>query len=114
MASFASTHDIETVGRGVGVRVGVGVGVGEGVGVAVGEGVSVGVGMGVGVGVSVGTGVGVGVGVDIGIGVGVASVSNPPEKPIPAIVATEIRRTTIIAIRMSFINLPEIAAFVCD
>jgi hypothetical protein len=70
--------------------------------------------MGVGVGVRVGTGDGVGVGVGVDIGVGVASVSNPPEKPIPAIVATEIRRTTIIAIRMSFIKLPNIAGFAGD
>ncbi len=70
--------------------------------------------MGVGVGVRVGTGDGVGVGVGVDIGVGVASVSNPPEKPIPAIVATEIRRTTIIAIRMSFIKLPNIAGCAGD
>jgi hypothetical protein len=80
----------------------------------VGVGIRVGTGDGVGVGVGIGVGVGVGVGVDIGVDEGVASVSNPPAKPIPAIVATEIRRTTIIAIRMSFINLPDIAAFVCD
>ena len=109
MASFASRHDIVTVGRGVGVRVGVGVG--EGVGVGVGEGVGVGVGMGVDIGDSVGTGDGVGVGVGVDIGVGVASVSNPPEKPIPAIVVTEIRRTTIIARRMRFINLQNISGF---
>jgi hypothetical protein len=70
--------------------------------------------MGVGVGVMVGTDDGVGVDVDIGVGVGLAPVSNPPEKPIPAIVATEIRRTTIIAIRISFINLLNIAGFAGD
>lgn len=103
MVSLASTHDIETIGSCVGVDVGVGLGEGEGLGV--------GVGVRVGTGDGVGIGVGVGLGVDIGVGVGLASISNPPEKPIPAIVTTEIRRTTIIVIRMSLMNLPNLAGF---